>query len=258
MRVSDMLALIDSIAPFETQESYDNSGLLTGHPDWTVKGMHFALDVTDRVIDEALESGANLIVTHHPLMFSPRKVMTECDREGVLLCRLIRERIALIAAHTNLDQAPGGINDALASRLGLREVSGEGFIRVGLLPEGMTAGDLPGYAQEKLGDTVRVIGQMDANRPLRMMALCSGAGGELWEEGQRLGAEVFLTGEIRHHHALALADAGLLGLECGHFATEEPGIFALADALQTRLDALQWKCSISRSRCGRYAPPAKA
>ena len=258
MTVADFVRLIDGIAPFDTQESFDNSGLLTGHPDWEVTGAHFALDVTQPVIDEAVAAGCNLIITHHPLMFSPRKNLVETDYEGRLLARLIRERIALIAAHTNLDQAPGGINDALGAALRLTDVRGEGFVRVGRLPEGMTAGALPGYVEACLGDAVRVMGALPADQPVGTLGLCSGAGGEFWEEARQRGAEVFLTGEMKHHHALALADAGMMALECGHFATEAPGVFALADALQRRLDTLQYTCLISRSAAGRYTAPARA
>ena len=258
MKVAEILSWIDQIAPFDTQEDFDNSGLLTGSPDWEVRGLHFALDVTERVIDEAVSRGCSVLVTHHPLMFSARKNMTETDYEGRLLCRLIRERIALIAVHTNLDRAPGGVNDALCRALNLRDVTGEGFLRVGSLPEGMTAGALPDYVRGCLGDAVRVIGRAADEQPVSRLGVCSGAGSEFWPEAAGLGAEVFLTGEMKHHHALALVDAGLLGLECGHYATEAPGIFALADALQTRLDTVQYTCLISRSDVGRYAPPDRA
>lgn len=257
MLVSELCALINELAPFDTQESWDNCGLLTGRLSWEVSGVHFALDVTERVIDEAAAAHANVIVTHHPLMFSPRRSMTEEDYEGRLLCRMIRERIALITAHTCLDRAPGGVNDTLASLLDLRDVRGEGFLRVGLLPVSLTAGTLPAYVSSRLNGCVRVFGQMPSDRPIRTLGVSSGGGSEFWQEAASLGAEAFLTGEMKHHHALALADAGLLGLEGGHFATEEPGIFALADALQTRLDALQCPCLISRSKAGGYAPPAR-
>lgn len=255
MRIADIYRWIDEKAPFDTQADFDNSGLLVGDGRWEVTGIHVALDVTDRVLDEAEEAGANLLVTHHPMMFAARKRMTEDDTEGRLLARMIRARMGLIAAHTNLDAAPGGINDVLAARCGLTRVTGEGYLRLGLLPDGVTAGNLPAALAKALGTTVRVCGQLPPERPLRRMAVSSGAGSDGWEEAARKGAEVFLTGEMKHHHALALADAGILALEAGHFATEEPGIFALADALQKAADAVQWRVRITRSRCGGYALP---
>lgn len=255
MKVREICQWIDRIAPFDTQADFDNSGLLVGDENREVSGIHVALDVTDRVLDEAEDAGANLLITHHPMMFSARRRMTETDSEGRLLARMIRARMALIAAHTNLDRATGGINDVLAARCGLTQVTGEGYLRVGALPDGTTAGNLPRALANALRTTVRVCGQTDPDRPLRRMAVSSGAGSDGWEEAAALGAEVFLTGEMKHHHALAMADAGILALEAGHFATEEPGIFALADALQKEADAVQWSLRITRSRCGAYAMP---
>ena len=257
LTIQTICDLIDTLAPFETQEPYDNSGLLVGDAGWAVKGIHVALDVTDRVLDEAEAAGANLLLTHHPMMFSARKRMTEMDTEGRLLCRMIRGRMGLIAAHTNWDRAPGGISDALAAALGLTGVTGEGFLRVGELPEALTAEALTAWVSGRLRTPVRPMAQWPAARRAQRVAVCGGAGSELWEEARALGAEVFVTGEIRHHHALLAADAGMLCLEAGHFATEEPGIFALADALQKQLDAVQCKIPFTRSRAGGYACPEK-
>ena len=114
MTVQQIYDWIDQRAPFETQASFDNAGLLTGSGSQTVHGILVALDVTDAVLEEAEALKADLIITHHPLMFGGRKRMTEDDYEGRLLCRMIRGHMAHIAAHTNLDQAVGGINDVLA------------------------------------------------------------------------------------------------------------------------------------------------
>ena len=255
MKISDVYAWIDSVAPFSAQAEFDNSGLLVGNPDREITGIHFALDVTHRVLDEAGAAGANLIVTHHPLMFRPVQRLTETDYEGALLCRMIRGGISLIAAHTNLDAASGGTNDTLAALLGLTEVIGEGYWRVGTLPDGVTAAGLRGLVEERLHTVVRVFGQFPPEHPLRRLGISTGAGSESWTDCAALGADAFLTGEMKHHHGLAMADAGVMGLEAGHFATEEPGIFALADALQNRADAVQSKVRITRSACGGYALP---
>ncbi len=255
MKIADVYEMIDRVAPFETQEDFDNSGILLGDREREVTCIHFALDVTQRVIDEAEAAGADLIVSHHPLMFGARKNVTENDYEGALICRMIRARIGLIAAHTCLDLAPGGISDALALRCGLTDVRSSGYVRAGSLPDGTTAGSLPGLLAAALGTTIRVFGQMPPDRPLRRLGVCGGSGSDFWEEAAALGCDAFLTGEIRHHLGLAMADAGVLGLEAGHFATEEPGIMALADTLQKQLDAVQSKVRITRSACGGYALP---
>ena len=245
LTVQQVYDLINERATFETQVAYDNSGLLVGDPAREVTGVHFALDVTNAVIDEAVRHGANLIVTHHPMMFSPIKRLVETTCEGQLLCRLVREGISLIAAHTNLDQAPGGVNDALAAAIGLESITGEGFLRVGNLPQTMSAGDLAAHISRCLGDTVRIMG--DPSAVISRVGMCSGSGSDEWPAAAAMGAQAFLTGEAKHHHALEAAHSGVVMLEAGHHATELPGIFALADALQSHLYMVKYKVRVSRS-----------
>ena len=253
MTVHDFYLLMDRIAPFETQAEFDNSGLLVGSPAAEVSRVLLALDVTERVIDEAVSLGAQLIVTHHPLMFSPRRQLTDEDYEGRLLRRLVRENLSLIAAHTNLDQAPFGVNDTLAELCGLTEVSGEGFFRCGWLPEARTAAACSEDLGRRLGTAVRLMGP--ENAVIRKIGLCSGGGSDEWMSAVSAGCDAFLSGEIKHHHALALADRGLVAFECGHYATEEPAMEALAAALQTALPALEWKVRVFVSEVPAYAFP---
>ena len=250
MTVQNIYDLLDAVAPFETQEPYDNSGLLVGSPSQEVSGILFALDVTDSVIQEAVSLGANLIVTHHPLMFDPIRRLTDETFEGRLLLRLARENISLIASHTCLDQAPGGINDALAECCALLEVEGEGFVRVGTLPQALRAGELKEYLAAALNTEVRLMGDPDIQ--VSRLGLCSGAGGSEWEAAVALGAQAFLSGEVKHHLALAMAGSGVPCFECGHFATEQPGIFALADALQSALNQVQYTLGIYKTKTGAY------
>ncbi len=255
MKFADIYDLINRLAPFDTQEDFDNSGLLIGHPDETVRGIHVCLDVSQRVLDEAEEHGANLIVSHHPLFFHPRKALTETDVEGRLICRMVRARMGLIAAHTNWDRAAGGINDTLAALCGLTEITGEGFWRVGKLGTPCRADQLIERLSSALSTVIRPMGQVPGDRIIRMLGVSGGAGSEFWEDCGARGADAFLTGEMKHHHALAASDSGMLVLEAGHFATEEPGIFVLGDALQSVLNAVQCPLRITRSVCGAYALP---
>ena len=250
LTVQQVYDFINERAPFETQVAYDNSGLLVGHPNNEVTGIHFGLDVTNNVIDEAIAHGANLIVTHHPMMFSPIKRLVETDYQARLLCRLIREGISLISAHTNLDQAAGGINDVLAQRIGLTDIQGEGFVRVGTLPSPMTAGELAASISAALGDVVRVMG--DASAQVEMVGMCSGSGADEWPAAAAMGAQAFLSGEAKHHIALEAADRGVVLLEAGHHATEEPGIFALAKALQMSELGVQYNVRVSLSSAKAY------
>lgn len=253
MTVQDLYDLIDRFAPFATQAEGDNSGFLVGSASQEVTGILFALDVTEPVIDEAVSLGASLIVTHHPLMFSPVHALTDDNYEGRLIRRLTRENISLIAAHTNLDQAPGGINDTLAAACGLAGVTGEGFFRCGLLPKPMTAREFADDLSARLRTTVRVMGP--EGRIIRKAGLCSGGGSDMWHDAVEAGCDAFISGEIKHHWGLALADSGVTGFECGHFATEEPGIRALAAALQKELNQVECKVRIYASGISAYSFP---
>ena len=253
MNVQTVYDVIDSVAPFDTQMEGDNSGLLVGSPAQEVTKILFALDVTEPVIDEAVSLGAELIVSHHPLLYSAVRSMTDEDCEGRLVRRLIRENISLIAAHTNLDRAPGGINDTLAALCGLSDVSGEGFFRYGNLPGEMTCRYYADLLSDVLKTTVRVMAPED--RIIRRVGLCSGSGSSEWALALENGCDAFVSGEIRHHHALAMADAGIAGFECGHFATEEPGIAALAEALQNAFNHVEYSVRVFVSAVSAYTFP---
>ena len=253
MTVRDFCLLLNELAPFDTQSEYDNSGLLVGSPDAEVTSVLLALDVTEPVISEAVSRGAQLIISHHPLMFTPRRQLTDEDYEGRLICRLVRENISLIAAHTNLDQAPYGINDTLAELCGLTDISGDGFFRCGVLPEPMSAGD---YAEElgrRLCTAVRLMGPEGA--PVRSVGLCSGGGSDEWKRAAEAGCDAFISGEIKHHLALAMAGSGIVAFECGHFATEAPGMEVLALALQKAFPAVEYNVRVYVSEVPAYAFP---
>ncbi len=255
MTVQDFAELINAVAPFDTQMEGDNCGLLVGSPAREVHTVLFAMDATMPVIEEAISVGAELIVTHHPLMFSARRRLTDEDYEGRLLLTLARNQLSLIAAHTCLDQAPGGINDALAEACGLTGITGEGFIRCGDLPEPMLAADYARQLAEALKTTVRLFGPEDA--VVSRLGVCSGGGSDEWPLALEGSCDAFLSGEIKHHNALAMADARMVAFECGHFATEVPGLFALADALQNALDTVQWQVRIVKSALGVCSFPSQ-
>lgn len=255
MKVQDLYDLINQIAPFDTQAEFDNSGLLIGSPEQEVTGILFALDLTQRVIDEAVSLGVQLVITHHPLMFSPRRDLTDRDYESRLIRRMVREDLSLIAAHTNLDQAPCGINDSLAEICGLTEITGDGFFRCGLLPSPLSAADYAEDLGRRLKDVVRVMG--DPGAVIRKVGLCSGGGSDEWSTAAEAGCDAFISGEIKHHLALAMADRGMVAFECGHFATEMPGITALAAALQSAVNTVQCNMRIYVSEVSSYAFPRR-
>lgn len=244
--VGNVLALLDEMLPPEVAESYDNVGLLCGRADAPVDKVLCALDATEAVVDEALRLGAQLLVTHHPILFHARKSLREDDAEGRLLARLVRGRLSLIAAHTNYDNAPDGVNDQLAERLGLLNVRPlENGLRVGDLAKPLTVQALSQQAGEALSALVRPYAA--ENAVVRRVAVCGGAGGGFYPLALAAGAQAFLTGEVRHHEALAAVAEGLAVLEAGHYETEQIAIKSLANRLQSAANALQYKITVMES-----------
>jgi len=244
--VKDIVSLVGQIAPYELAEPWDNVGLLLGREGNAVTRVLTALDLTDGVIAEAKALGAELIVTHHPMMMDARRKMTDEDREGRLLLELAENGIAHIAAHTNFDAAQGGVNDALMALMGAGNVQGEGCVRVGELEDGLTFEMLCQRAQKKLHAVVRAYGAADT--PVKKLGCCSGAGGGFFEDAKALGADCFITGEIKHHIALEAMDKGVCVIEAGHFETENPACEVMANALQNACDGLKYNVTVFCSK----------
>ncbi|MGN0996841.1 MAG: Nif3-like dinuclear metal center hexameric protein [Candidatus Ventricola sp.] len=242
--VADIERLVGGIAPYGLAEEWDNVGLLLGEADAPVTSVLVALDLTDGALAQAKALGAQVIVTHHPIMMAARRRVTDADREGRLMLALARAGIAHIAAHTNLDAAPGGVNDTLMALMGAKNVRGEGCVRVGDLPQGTTLGALARRAERVLHGPVRVYGAADT--VVSTLGCCSGAGsGEI---GLAAGADCFITGEVKHHHALDALAAGVCVLEAGHFETENPVCEVLRNGLQNACDALKYNVTVFCSK----------
>ena len=243
--LGDIYNRINEIAPFELCEEWDNVGILAGSASSPVERVLVALDLNSAVLDEAVEKQVQLIVTHHPILFRGRKNLREDDPEGRLLCGLIRNRIGLIAAHTNYDNAVPGVNDALAAKLGLTEVSAhENGMRIGMCAQ-ETLGAFCKAAEEALGGAVRRYGEAD--RKLEKVAVLGGAGGDFAMQALAAGADVYLTGEVSHHRAWDAYEAGLCILEAGHAATEIPAISTLAEGLQIGANGVKWNLEVFAS-----------
>ena len=245
-KVSDLVRLVGGIAPYELAEEWDNVGLLLGRAERPVTRVLVALDVTDGVVAEAKALGAQAIVTHHPMMMSARRRVTDGDREGRLLLDMAENGMAHIAAHTNFDSAPGGVNDTLMALMGAENVRGEGVLRVGDLAQGTTLGMLAERARKKLHAAVRVYGE--ESREVKTLGCCSGAGSSEIADAAALGADCFITGEVKHHLALEAMDAGVCVLEAGHYETENPACEVMANALQNACDGLEYNVTVFCSK----------
>lgn len=243
---------LNEIAPFETAEHYDNVGLLIGSMHAPVDRILVALDATPAVVQEALDLDVQLIVTHHPLMFGGTKRLLYDSYEGSVIAGIIQNNLHLIAAHTNLDQSPELSGTAcLARKLGLQNIRQEGFVFVGDLPEGeMTAALLREKIALAEDDAVYMYG--DENTRVQTLGICGGAFDGGFEQARAMGAQAYLTGEVKHHNALAAAGTGFVLYQGGHFGTENPLVPELSQALQNHLNELQYSVTVYPSRCNPY------
>jgi len=235
--VSDILQMLQEIAPFETAEAFDNVGLLLGRGDRPVSRILVALDVTMDVVNEAVQSGAELIISHHPLLFRARKNLVEQDPEALILCELIRNHISLIAAHTNLDKTEWSGSACCARMLGLKNLRREGeFLFLGDFDLPITAVEL----KQKISSVLSVSGRCygNENQMIHTLAIAGGAD-EGWLDAMKAGANGLLTGEVRHHNALSATMSGFVLFDGGHYATEAPLVGNLVSYLQNRLNDVQ-------------------
>lgn len=239
----EVIAALDARYDPALAEGWDAVGLVCGDPDEPVQGVLFAVDPTADVVDEVIERGAQLLVTHHPLLLTPVHGVPADDPKGRLVHRLIRAGAGLFVAHTNADRAPGtGVNDALAGVLDLRDAvpleptaadPRAGLGRVGDLAEPMTLRRFAAHAAAVLPLTVggvRVAG--DPDRTIRRVAVCGGSGGSTLGAAAAAGADVLLTSDLKHHPVSeALESSGPALCDVAHFASEWPWLPVAADAL---------------------------
>jgi dinuclear metal center YbgI/SA1388 family protein len=252
MTVQAVLDWLDAQAPFSSQEEYDNGGLLTGSPDREVSGVLVCLDVTEAVIREAGELGANLVVAHHPLLFTPIKTLNEQGYAAGLLARLVRENVSLVAAHTSMDKSAAYSGSAaLARLLGLADIRRQGeYVFVGSLPRPMKAEELKRHIAQALGAPVLRFG--DEEILIRTLGVAGGAYSEGFREAREAGAQGFLTGEVRHHHAVEAVSRGMALFGGGHLATEAVMLAPLAQGLQEYAGMLQYPVRVHVSRNAPY------
>lgn len=223
--VQQVLEEMRRIAPPELAESWDNVGLLVdaGRPVDTILT---TLDITAPVVEEAVRLGCSLIVSHHPVIFDPIKRITADDLPALLL----KGGVSAICMHTNLDAAPGGVNDTLAELLGMRDTVpfADGCGRIGTV-DATTAKALAELCEDTLGPGVRYV---EASHPVLRLAEVSGAGGSYWKEALDLGADCLVTGEANHHAACDARRLGMGLVAAGHWATERPIAGVLAKRLK--------------------------
>lgn len=237
---------VEELWPESLAEDWDEVGLVAGHPGAEVRRVMFAVDPTIDVIEEAIDFGAELLITHHPLLLKGVTSVAANTAKGKAVHRLIESGTALMTVHTNGDSAVGGVSDVLADALGLQNVAPltpaanglpeEGIGRVGDLEEVLTLGDFAARVYGILPSVaggVRVSGDRDGL--IRRVAVCGGAGDSLFGEVRASNADVYVTADLRHHPASEAREAAVNDrpylIDVSHFASEWLWLPAAAEAL---------------------------
>lgn len=229
-KVKDFYGYLNSIAPFETQEDWDNSGMLVGDMNAEVKKAAVVLDITHEEIKKAKAIGADLIISHHPVIFNPIKSVTR----GSVPYELVASSINALCCHTPLDIADGGTNDSLAELLGIEVTRTEDpILRLGTV-EPTTAENLAGKIAKTLNTKVRYA---DAGRKIEKIAICTGAGCSLIEAAGEIDA--FITGDASHHNFLDCIQAGITLIAAGHYETEIVVVPVLVKKLQAQFPDIE-------------------
>lgn len=251
--VGEIEQAVFDIAPRECAQEWDNIGLLAGRPDWEVRKVLVALDITESVVEEAGRWGAELIVSHHPVIFHGQKTVTDRDVVGRRLLALIEGGISAICMHTNLDCAEGGVNDVLAQALGIREpeqFTGEGVGRCGWLEGPVALPDFVRLVSRTLG--CNGVRYADAGRPVYRVAVGGGACGEFEDAAIAAGCDTFVTSDLSYHQFLDAGANGINLIDAGHFPTEDLICAKLIDYLAGRFPGLNIRKSASHREVIEY------
>jgi len=247
MKVFDVLEFLEKQAPPELAADYDNVGLLVGDNRDVVTSIVVSLDCTDDTIDMAQKQGANLIVTHHPIIFHPLKSVTSDST----VYSLIKNNISVISMHTNLDAAEGGVNDTLCKILEINDIRGIAPIgnigfqaRIGSLPKDFDTDKLAIYIKEKLCGCIKYVG---SSKRIKTVAVCSGSGADLLQCAALNGADALITADVKHSKFIEAESLDISLFDAGHFNTEDVIVDELCNKLLVSFKGIEINaCHISK------------
>ena len=254
--VADILNFIEGIAPPYMKMDWDNCGLLCGRKNKEIRKILVALDPFRNVIQEAIDLGADLIVTHHPLIFrNPLMAVNEDTETGRCVLGLMEHGIAAINAHTNLDLAPGGVNDVLAQALGLQDIQiinpidNYGLLRCGTVTEQPLPAFLSLVKENLHCDGLRYV---DAGKPVRKVAVGGGSCADEMQEALGAGCDTFVTADVKYNQFRTAYELGLNLIDAGHFHTENPTMPILATKLAAAFPDVEVEFSKNHTDCMKF------
>lgn len=249
VKVSEIRDFFNEIAPFYMKLDFDNIGHLVGFTEAEVSRVIVALDITDEVIDEAISCGAQLIVSHHPLIWEPLKRVTDDDSKGKKIIKMIQHGISAICLHTNMDTAIGGVNDALMAALGAR-VTGllaphgthpdgteYGIARCGELPESVEFDVFLENIKRSLN--ANGLRYVSSGRPVYKIACCGGAGAGDMQRALAMGCDTYVTADLKYDHFLWAKEFGLNLIDADHYCTENVVVPVMREKLLSRYPELE-------------------
>lgn len=243
-KVNDIYEFLCELAPLELQMDFDNSGIQIGRLSSEVCKVILSLDITDEVVDEAIENDAELIVSHHPILFNSFKQITNSDPAKERILKLIENRISVISMHTNLDIAEGGVNDVLIGLLGaapVKALDSSGCGRIGELDTPVSIETFVKRCKKALNN--KRIKYFSAGRKVSMLAVMGGAGGDFIEDAYKMGCDTYVTSDIKYHQLLRAQELGLNLIDADHFCTENPVMPVLRDKLAARFPEVEFQVS---------------
>lgn len=233
MKTGEIIDYLDRQFKPEYQEDYDNAGFLIGDAESNYTGALITLDVTPDTIDEAIDKGLSLIVSHHPLIFTGLKRITNNDATSRMVSKLIKNNISVYAAHTNLDNLDWGVNGILANKIGLTDchilrpsqasIPDIGAGMVGFLPQPMPIYDFLSLVKARLGIPILRTSQFiiqNSKSKIHRVAVCGGSGSFLIGDAKSAGADIFLTGDLKYHD-FQQADDKMIIADIGHYESEQ-------------------------------------
>ena len=259
--VGDILSYLETLAPRSMKMDWDNVGLLCGGKSRPVTKVLVALDPFEGVCKEAVQWGAELILTHHPLIFSPLKSVTDETAIGRSVQLLSANSISAINAHTNLDCAPGGVNDCLAQTLGLRDVqviAPSGIDELGrpwgLLRQGTVEAQLLSDFLPKVKSALNCEGlrYVNGGKPVHRVAVGGGACASELLDAVNAGCDTFVTADVKYNQFWDAKDLGLNLIDAGHFPTENPVTALLAEKIAAQFPEVTVKISETHRDCMKF------